>query len=444
MRRPQKVVVYEPKKRGNSSVLRWKVDGKEYSRSRPNKAQATKLQRELRNAADNGVWFDPATGEPESWAAGVSVLDYAADWYQRHWRDWKPKTREGHREVLPTVVLALTDKAVSAEDREVLVPWIREALCVKPGTDVSAVPEPRRAVRWLRQHSLPLRQLTVREIDAALDVFATKADGTEASSTYANRRRTTMSGILSSAVTDGHLDSSPLSKSRKRRKTKAKAVDARQVLTVGQAVAFLCIFATVSTTARRLVAPLATVLFSGCRPGEMSGLRASDCTLPETGWGELRFRSSLVDVGEAVTDDGDTQSEGALKWREEGTVRVVPIPQVLCAIIRTHQELYGPGPDGRVFVTDDGDLPPEHWGSPWAVARRRAGFTGPLASIVPYDLRHTAASMMLAAGVPIPEIARRMGHSPEMLLAVYANIMATDEEVANARIEAALEAAGLG
>lgn len=44
----------------------------------------------------------------------------------------------------------------------------------------------------------------------------------------------------------------------------------------------------------------------------------------------------------------------------------------------------------------------------------------------PYDLRHTHASMALNTGVPIPEIAARLGHSPSLLLDTYADVIAAD------------------
>ena len=56
----------------------------------------------------------------------------------------------------------------------------------------------------------------------------------------------------------------------------------------------------------------------------------------------------------------------------------------------------------------------------------------------PYDLRHAAVSLWLNAGVPAPTIARRAGHSVDVLLRVYANCIDGDEEIANQRIAAAL------
>ena len=56
----------------------------------------------------------------------------------------------------------------------------------------------------------------------------------------------------------------------------------------------------------------------------------------------------------------------------------------------------------------------------------------------PYDLRHACASLMLNAGVPASEAARRLGHSIAMLLKRYANCVDGQEQAANERILAAL------
>jgi hypothetical protein len=61
----------------------------------------------------------------------------------------------------------------------------------------------------------------------------------------------------------------------------------------------------------------------------------------------------------------------------------------------------------------------------------------PLASR-PYDLRHAAVSLWLNAGVPAPTVARRAGHSVDVLLRVYANCIDGDEEIANQRISGVL------
>ncbi len=54
-----------------------------------------------------------------------------------------------------------------------------------------------------------------------------------------------------------------------------------------------------------------------------------------------------------------------------------------------------------------------------------------------YDLRHTHASLLLAAGVPVHVVSARLGHaSAKMTLDVYAHVLSGQDEDAVARVEA--------
>jgi integrase len=61
----------------------------------------------------------------------------------------------------------------------------------------------------------------------------------------------------------------------------------------------------------------------------------------------------------------------------------------------------------------------------------------PLPDIRLYDLRHTHASHLLAAGAPVHVVSRRLGHaSPVMTLNVYAHVLSGQHEDAVAKLEA--------
>jgi len=64
-------------------------------------------------------------------------------------------------------------------------------------------------------------------------------------------------------------------------------------------------------------------------------------------------------------------------------------------------------------------------------------FASPLAED-PYSLRHTALSTWLNNGVPLAEVAKRAGHTIEMLFRTYAKCVVGQEDLANKRIEEAL------
>jgi integrase len=95
-----------------------------------------------------------------------------------------------------------------------------------------------------------------------------------------------------------------------------------------------------------LYAFFASMYFAALRPAEANWLREADCTLPESGWGELVLsgtasRSNARYIG--------TWEERTLKKRAAGTARVVPIPPQLVGILRGHVERLGTMDDGRLF-----------------------------------------------------------------------------------------------
>jgi integrase len=189
----------------------------------------------------------------------------------------------------------------------------------------------------------------------------------------------------------------------------------------------------------------ACMYYAAMRPGEAINVKKNDCDLPETGWGTITLAKSRPEVNIRWSDTGQTHEERQLKHRAAEDVRPIPIPPVLVQILRTHIEECGTAPDGRLFQTERGGpigstaytevwqqarplaLPPEHVDSPMAGR--------------PYDLRHAAVSLWLNGGVSPTEIAKRAGHSVEVLLRVYAKCVHGQEEIASKRIEEILNPA---
>jgi integrase len=147
-------------------------------------------------------------------------------------------------------------------------------------------------------------------------------------------------------------------------------------------------------------------------------------------------------VGKRYTDSGELHDSKGLKHRAVDEVRPVPIPPELVAILRWHIDEFGLAPDGRLFRQQNGNVVGSStYTQVWQVARVLAlapeQVVSPLAGR-PYDLRHAAVSLWLNAGVAAPEVAKRAGHSVDVLLRVYANCIDGDEEVANLRISGVL------
>lgn len=188
---------------------------------------------------------------------------------------------------------------------------------------------------------------------------------------------------------------------------------------------------------RRLVGPLACMYFAGLRPAKAIGLAEADLTLPEQGWGTVLLHRTRPSVGKQWTDSGESHDGRGLKNRPAEDVRRVPIPPQLVAILSEHLDTFGAAADGRLFYSEGGGVVASStYSRAWQEARTLppAAVASPLARR-PYDLRHSALSTWLNAGVDPTEVAERAGNSVEVLLGRYAKCLDGRQEVANCRIE---------
>jgi integrase len=99
--------------------------------------------------------------------------------------------------------------------------------------------------------------------------------------------------------------------------------------------------------------------------------------------------------------------------------------------------------DGRLFTNERGGLvgSSTYW-RVWRDAREYALPPNLQDSILggrPYDLRHTCITTWLNAGVPVAEVARRVGNSPEVIHRVYEGCIYGQEEAMNKKIETELD-----
>ncbi|MBB5134191.1 integrase [Thermocatellispora tengchongensis] len=98
--------------------------------------------------------------------------------------------------------------------------------------------------------------------------------------------------------------------------------------------------------------------------------------------------------------------------------------------------------DGRLFRTETGgSYSSSAYSYVWQETRKLALTPAQVASSLaarPYDLRHAAVSLWLNAGVPAPEVAKRAGHSVDVLLRVYAKCLDGQQEHINGKINDAL------
>ncbi len=177
----------------------------------------------------------------------------------------------------------------------------------------------------------------------------------------------------------------------------------------------------------------------GLRRGELIGLRWSDVDLEGA---QLRVASQIQQIrGQSVRTSVKTRAGN----------RTLPLDHDLVAILRDHrrnqeeeQRLLGPAwqDHGLVFPSECGTPL-----SPRSLARQvdRLLAAAGLPRRRLHDLRHTAATLMLAAGVPMVDVSHMLGHSSaEVTARVYAHSLPEQRLRAVAAVTRLLDRADRG
>jgi hypothetical protein len=193
-----------------------------------------------------------------------------------------------------------------------------------------SLPEPATAqiLDWAQQASLSIGCLNEPAVlRTALEVLTFRLDDSRAAANTIIRQRAVLHGALGYAAEAGLLPDNPLDSIAWRVPQSSAALDPAIAASPQPVSALL------DAVARRKPSP--------CAP--------PTATCPTSGWGMLRLASAAPRTAAAWTSDGTSYEQHGLKHRPEGTIRMVPAPPVLVAMLRAHHTAYGTAPDGRLF-----------------------------------------------------------------------------------------------
>lgn len=178
----------------------------------------------------------------------------------------------------------------------------------------------------------------------------------------------------------------------------------------------------------------ALAIGTGARRGEIAALRWSDINLDAA---TIRIERALEQTGDGVRCKGTKTAAGR---------RTISLPNFAVDALRDHrrQQLelriavgIGAMPaDAPVFGDIDGNwLNPSKISGRW----REVVKSRQLPKVTFHALRHAHASALIAAGLDVVTVSRRLGHaSPSLTLNVYSHLFVNNDDRAAAAIEAAL------
>lgn len=269
----------------------------------------------------------------------------------------------------------------------------------------------------LREHVLPrwgttkLADATYSDVQAWVSTLAR----TRAAATVRKVHRV-LSLVLATAVKDGRLVRNP-----------AEGVNLPRVVAAEQRYLTHEQVESLAAACRQYRLVVLFLAYTGVRWGELAALRVGRLDL-------LRRRATIA---ESVTEVNGELVWGTPKTHER---RAVPIPRFLVDELAEH--VAGKGRDDLAFAGMKG-------GALRVRVFRHGGFDAAaqgvgVAGMHPHELRHTAASLAIAAGADVKVVQQMLGHkSATMTLDLYGHLFPDRlDEVADA-LDAAVRAVGL-
>jgi integrase len=252
----------------------------------------------------------------------------------------------------------------------------------------------------------PLQKLKVADIEAWHTALCTAG--------YSTSTIRTIHGILSKALKDGvRHELLPSNVAALQRPPKVDD-DEVAIITEEQIAGLLDKLQNMSVMRTRVV----IALFCGLRRGELLALQ----------WRDIDFEAKTLRIERALE-----QSRAGVRIKPPKTKagrRVISLPDIAIDALRDYRrerlELHmklgiGKLPDdGLVFAHIDGKpLRPSTLSADWWELGRKLGYSG----IRWHSLRHTHASMLIASGLDVVSVAKRLGHANATItLKVYAHM----------------------
>jgi integrase len=152
---------------------------------------------------------------------------------------------------------------------------------------------------------------------------------------------------------------------------------------------------------------------TGLRISEALGLRVGDVDF---------LRATL-----RVERQRDSRAEGFIPPKTRSSVRTVPLGRVVVDELAGHLAAYDPADDGSMFT--------DHAGRALIYTAWKATGTG----YKTHDLRHYAASALIAGGASVKQVQMILGHaSAAVTLGVYGHLWPGDDDRARGILDAAL------
>jgi len=186
----------------------------------------------------------------------------------------------------------------------------------------------------------------------------------------------------------------------------------------------------------RLKTAIFLTMDTGCRREEIIGLK----------WKDIDFENKTIDINEAVvaispkTELG--KKMGRINYKDVKSVhskRIIGVTKVCLNLLSQYKNFKKDcglkvRENDYVFTNWDSNkvLDPNRLTHEWCRFRKENNITK---DVPVHGLRHSNATFLLSTGIPDKDVARRLGHSPEVLARTYTHSSIEEDKVILANIE---------
>lgn len=380
----------------------------------------------------NGFWWDPKAKvfiPPPRPIEATSVVELALRYWEANCATWAPATRARNAFALRLMCTGLTVSHNTIDDSEV-------AKLFKPNPPLT-YQEVASKMPAVEAASLRSVEVTTADFQRFVQNYraTTKPKPATERRVMATIRACWNFGLTIGAVKPPSPADSVTTPTVSRQAgtvtslaNRPTSVDSRKVISPQQAILLS------ELVAPRFKAFVLVMAFCGLRPSEATALRTTDIDL-EARW--LTVGNTTVLVSDEWLTDDDPTEDAPLKGRATGETRRVPIPEAIVSQIKEHVDKFAT--TDLMFTTANGkrialgNFDRDEWrsavaqlGDEWQQLRR-------------HDLRHTACSTWLNAGISPAVAVQWSGHrSLAVFLDIYQGVWGGQEQEAIDRLNQSL------
>ena len=407
--------------------LKWSIDNRHKSRNFATLGEASKFKRKLEQALEDGYNFDPNSGLPELWVAQLrGFADVAREYTSSKWHEWAGNTRFHFCDSNAVVVYELIrPKFKSTYERNEVLKVIREHILNQ--IDVPISEREAEIKEFVLNNTYRLKEITPEIVTKTIHALGIKMNGKPASKDYLRKRKQTLGAVLDFAYRHRYINDNPYKRVKIKPQASITPIDPYRAMSPDKCRDICQALRNLSELEKghhKMVADVLEFLWlAGLRPSEAVALQKKHIKLFRDGrTSYIKVEQASVTLTKKFTEDQSSGELKGLKAREQNSFRTVPILDELLPTVQ--RVIEGKKLEDFLFTSPK---------DPESPARTRLIYdyfvkaTGGHHS--PYDMRHTNASILIAAGLSVVEVANRLGNSIEVCQKVYLHLFNKAEEI---------------